>query len=134
MDWLQLLPLFGIGTILGGVVGGYFQSQFQHRTRVKEWEHELKKKRYLCINLLIITKLNIDKALPSLQLSRPEIQTEEDLDREILMEYNNSTLFASNRVIWAFKAFLANPNHNTYTILTIGMRRDLWGERSLWKK
>lgn len=128
MNWLELLSLLGLGGIIGGVIGSFFQSKFQHEKQLKEWEHELKKKRYLCINILLLTKIGIDKDLSFLKSNRPDITTQADLDKEIEMEFYNSFLFASADVIQALRMFRAQPSHTTYSAAAVAMRRDLWNK------
>jgi hypothetical protein len=45
---------------LGGLIGAFFQSRFEHRKHLNEQEHELKRKRYLNILVLMLTKLDPD--------------------------------------------------------------------------
>lgn len=129
MNWTELLPLLGIGGILGGIVGAYFQYKFQHRTQLKQYEYEVKQKRYFAINLFMLTKIDIQNGLIFLKNIRPDITTEEKLDKEIEMETLNTYLFASNDVINALMQFRKNPTYKEYYKTANAMRKDLWGKK-----
>lgn len=55
---LSILSVVGLGGLVGGLLGAYFQARFQFRVQIGQHEHELKQKRYLCILMLMLTKLN----------------------------------------------------------------------------
>jgi hypothetical protein len=131
----EILPLLGIGSILaaiigivGAVVGAYMQNRFQYRKQINEYEHDLKKKRYLAINILLLTKLNMKHRFEDLKRHRPHIQTENQLDKEIEMEYYNAFLFASDKVLWHFGIFVSDRSHESYHKMALAMREDLWGK------
>jgi hypothetical protein len=138
MDWNHLLPILGIGGIiaaligiLGAVVGAYVQSKFQYRKQLNEYEHDLKKQRYLAINILLLTKLDIKNRFESLKRKRPDITTEEELDKEIEMEYMNAFIFASDEVLWHFGLFVSDTSRKNYSYTTEAMRKDLWGKNEV---
>jgi hypothetical protein len=118
----------------GGIVGAYFQSMFQQRSSVKEREHELKRARYGCILILMLTKLDPDAGLPQLKLRRPELQSAADLDQELEVELLNSLLFASDATVESISAFIATPSKRTFHTAAIAMRKDLWGSKSKVKE
>ena len=137
MNWSQLLPLLGIGSILaaiigiiGAIIGAYMQNRFQYKKQINEYEHDLKKKRYLAINILLLTKLNIKHRFEDLKRHRPYIQTEDQLDKEIEMEYYNAFLFASDEVLWYFGIFVADQSRESYHSMALAMRKDLWTKNS----
>lgn len=130
MNLIQLLAALGIGGILGGFTGAYFQSKFQHQAKIKEWEHELKKKRYLCINILLLAKIDTSKDLKLLSNNRPDITSEAELDKEIQAEFLNSMMFANNEVVNKFAKFISDPDHVNYTSIVEAMRKDLWGDKN----
>jgi hypothetical protein len=129
MTWIELLPLLGLGGIIGGVVGAYFQYKFQHQTQLKQYEYEVKQKRYFAINLFMLNKLDIQNGLIFMKNIRPDITTEEKLDKEIEMETLNTYLFASNDVINALIQFRKNPTYKEYYQTANAMRKDLWGKK-----
>lgn len=131
MDLLQILPILGIGSVLGGLAGAFFQSRFQHQKQLKEWEHELKKKRYLSMNIFFLTKIDVEKGLPFLKNIRPDILTEVQLDKEIEVEFFNSLLFSSEKVINACTQFIKEPSYVEYCNVVFAMRKDLWGHKKV---
>jgi hypothetical protein len=133
MTWIELLPLLGIGGIIGGIVGAYFQFKFQHQTQLKEFEYKEKRKRYFCINMLLLTKLD-KNGLAKIKKHRPEMTTIEKLDDEIETELLNSYLFASNDVIKALIKFKNDASYDNYYQATNAMRKDLWGKKMIFEK
>lgn len=120
--------LAGIG--LGGVVGAYFQSHFERRRQVGQHQHELKQKRYFCIVMLLIAKLDPDDGVPKLRLHRPDLQTIADLDNELATELWNAHIFADDKVLETFSAFIRKPGRVAFLATVRAMRTDLWGKRS----
>lgn len=130
MDWLQILPVLGLGSLIGGVIGAFFQSKFQHQKQLKEWEHEVKRKRYFALNVLLITKIDVPSRIASLSNIRPDINTEEQMDKEIEVELLNAILFASDNVLKEIKDFIAKPSTLSYHNVAMAMRRDLWKKQT----
>jgi len=115
---------------LGGVLGAYFQARFQHRTQIGQLEHELKQKRYLCIMILMLTKLNPQVGLAKTRDIRPDLKSADDVDRELETELLNAYIFASDEVLEALAAFIRRPSRESFARAAAAMRRDLWGRRT----
>ncbi|WP_149697020.1 hypothetical protein [Chitinophaga sp. CF418] len=129
MNWPQIIPLL-LG-IVGGAIGAYFQSLFQHKKQMKENEYAVKRQRYFCINLLLLAKVDLPNNLQFLLAQRSDLTTEELLDKEIEVEYFNSFIFASDKVILGLQKFINSPSYDTYYFVCNAMRNDLWGNKIL---
>ena len=123
---VSLLMVLGIG----GVIGAYSQSLFQHRKGIKEQEHELKRTRYACILILMLTELDPRTGLRHMRESRPDLQDPSDIQKEIEVELLNSVLFAGDDVIKSISEFARNPTYSSYVKVATSMRRDLWGKKT----
>ena len=122
----QVVGLLGIGSVLGS----YFQLLFQRQKQVKEQEHELKRTRYGCILILMLTRLDSETGLPKARNFRPDLQNVEDVQKEIETELLNGVLFASDEVIKSMSAFIRNPSYSAYIKTATSMRKDLWGKKT----
>lgn len=123
---VTLLTALGIG----GILGAYFQSLFQHKREVKEHEHELKRKRYGCILILLLTKLDPETGLPHVERIRPDLKDVKDVEKEIETEMLNGVLFASDDVIKSMSEFVHQPTHKSYVRVATAMRKDLWNKKT----
>jgi hypothetical protein len=125
----NLVPLLtAIG--LGGLLGAYFQARFQRRAQIGQHEHELKQKRYLCILILMLTKLNPVVGLAKTRAIRPDLKTTEDIDDELLTELLNGFVYANDDVLRSLAEFIRTPDHQSFVRASVAMRKDLWGKRS----
>ena len=115
---------------LGSILGAFFQSRFEQQKQIKEQEHELKQRRYGAILILLLTKLDPKTGLAKTRAIRPDLQTLDDVEKEIETEFLHSVLFASDDVIRALAEFIQNPNHASYVKVAIAMRKDLWGKKT----
>jgi hypothetical protein len=125
-DILALITACGVG----GILGTYFQSRFQERNRIAQCEHEQKLRRYNCIILLMITKLNPDIGLPKMRAIRPDLNSIQDIDEELRTELLNAFVFAEEHVLKCLAEFIEQPNHNNLALVAVSMRRDLWGKKA----
>lgn len=114
---------------LGGILGAYFQSRFQHQKEVKEDIHQLKRARYGAILIQMLTVLD-PKHLPKMQKIRPDLASIEDVKEELKTEMLNSILFASDEVVKAMADFLSSPAHSSYIKTAATMRKDLWNSKT----
>ena len=57
---------------LGGIIGAYFQARFNEKTQRSQQQQELKQKRYLCILILMLTKLSPKIGMPKIRVIRPD--------------------------------------------------------------
>lgn len=124
----NLVPLLtAIG--LGGLLGAYFQARFQRRAQIGEHEHELKQKRYSCILILMLTKLNPMVGLAKTRAIRPDLKTTDDIDDELSTELLNGFVYANDEVLRSLAEFIRTPSHQSFVRASVAMRKDLWGKR-----
>lgn len=123
---ISLLTAIGLGSI----IGAFFQSRFEHRKQIREQEHELKRRRYGAILILMLTKLDPKTGLPHTRELRPDLQTIVDIEKELETELLNGFLFASDDVIKSMAEFIRTPSHSSYLKTVVSMRKDLWNRRT----
>jgi len=120
-----VLSLIGVSTIIGAI----FTYFFQKRKEIFMKESELKQKRYLCTILLMYAYLNKEE-LNSLQRVRPEIKNLTELRKELITEWVNSWIFASDNTLLAFKEFIESPSEKTFAKTVLSMRKESGGKNS----
>lgn len=130
VESLQIIVSLLVAIGIGGILGAYFQSLFQHQKEIKEHEHELKRRRYGCILILMLTKLDHKTGLPHIREIRPDLQDLNDIEKEIEVELLNGVLFASDDVIKSMSEFIRNPSYSSYIKTATSMRNDLWGKKT----
>lgn len=123
---VSLLAAIGVGSVFGA----YFQSLFQHQKQIKEHEHGIKRQRYGCILILMLTKLDPKTGLPHIREIRPDLHDLNDIEKEIEVELLNGVLFASDDVIKSMSEFIRNPSYSSYIKTATSMRNDLWGKKT----
>ncbi|MGQ0704182.1 MAG: hypothetical protein ACT4PM_13730 [Gemmatimonadales bacterium] len=126
---IALLPWFtvlGLGTILGA----FFQARFQQRSKIQRLEHDLKQKRYLCILILMLTKLNPEIGLKRVHAIRPDLKSLMDVEQELQTELLNGVIYAGNEVLKTLARFLMEPDQSRYVEVANAMRGDLWGKKA----
>jgi hypothetical protein len=64
--------------------------------------------------------------LEMLRKHRPEIKNTEDLERELQLEYHNAMIFASDALLDALAAFLAEKSPANWKAVARAMKRDLY--------
>lgn len=114
----------------GSVIGAFVQSRLDRQKHLNEQEHELKRKRYLCILILMLSKLEPATGIAQLTLRRPDLKNLDDLDAELRMELFNAVLFASDDVMTAMAEFVAAGGYPAYIRTAAAMRRDLWNKKT----
>lgn len=120
---LTAIGLVGIGGILKSVA-----DKIADVIKTKsDSKHSLKETRYKAILLLAYGYVNYEKENYSIVLQRPEIKTAERLYQEIVAEWTNMSLYASDAVILKMKIFLEKKDKNSYNELILTMRKDLYG-------
>ncbi len=112
---------------LGGVLGAYFQSRFQHKKDVEEDIHKLKRTRYGAIVILMLTILN-PESMSKTQQFRPDLKDVEAIKEEVKTEMLHGVLFANDDVVRAMAEFVKNPDSAAYVKAVSAMRKDLWGK------
>ena len=123
---ISLITAFGAGSVLTAFV----QSRLDRKKHLNEQEHELKRRRYLCILILMLSKLEPKTGVPHLALHRPDLRDLDDLDAEIRLELFNAMLFGSDDVIAAMADFIARTGYPAYIRTVTAMRRDLWNKKT----
>lgn len=127
---VSLVTALGVGSAVGAFFGAFFQSRFEHRKHLNEQEHELKRRRYLCILILMLAKLDPKTGLRHVHEHRPDLQDLDDLDTEIRTELFNAVLFASDDVVSSMADFIRKPEYGSYVSTAAAMRRDLWSKKT----
>lgn len=128
-DVLATAVSFVTAAGFGGVLGAYFQARFQRRSQIGQHEHELKQKRYLCILILMLAKLDRKTGIAKLGERRPDLKTPADLDHELSTELLNGFVFASSNVLESLADFIHAPSPDSFLRTATAMRADLWGKR-----
>jgi len=123
-----LSGITALSAIMGGIFGAYFQSRFQHNKEVEEDIHQLKRKRYGSILILMLTILDPERGLPKAQQFRNDLKNIEDFKEEVKTEMLHSVLFANDAVIKAMAEFVKNMDYVSYIKTVSAMRKDLWGK------
>jgi len=123
---ISLIAALGVA----GLVGAFFQSRFEQQKRLRQQEHELKRPRYLCIPILMLTKLDPAAGMRQVREHRPDLRDLDDVDAEIRTELLNAVLFASDDVIKAIAEFVRTPGYPSYIKSATAMRKDLWNKRT----
>jgi hypothetical protein len=124
---VSLITALGAGSVVGALV----QSRLERQKHLNEQEHDLKRRRYLCILILMLSKLEPKTGVPHLALHRPDLQGLDDLDAEIRLELFNAMLFGSDDVIAAMADFVASAGYPAYIRTVTAMRRDLWNKKTI---
>ena len=123
---VSLITALGAGSVVGALV----QSRLERQKHLNEQEHDLKRRRYLCTLILMLSKLEPKTGVPHLALHRPDLQGLDDLDAEIRLELFNAMLFGSDDVIAAMADFVASAGYPAYIRTVTAMRRDLWNKKT----
>jgi len=119
---VSMLTALGVS----GLLVAFFQHRFEHQKQVLGLEHDLKERRYKAINILMLTLLDPD-GLVHVKDHRPDLNSIDDIVKELRTEMLNSFLFASDDVIRSLTEFIAEPAHKRYIKAAVSMRKDLWG-------
>jgi hypothetical protein len=122
-----ITSLLGAGSV-GGIAGAFFQSHFKRRADLSKEQGDLKQKRYLCIILLMLTRLSPNTWFEKLKSIRPDLQNPNHIDDEIRMELANGIIYAGTDVLLYLGVFLATPTYKGFVDCVVAMRVDLWGK------
>src|SRR3989338_6417 len=107
---ISLISAIGIG----GIVGAYLQSRFQHQKEIKEDIHQLKRQRYGAILIQMLTILDPSHGLSKTQQFRPDLKDIDDFKEEVKTEMLNGVLYASDDVIKTKAEFINNATYPLY--------------------
>ncbi len=123
---ISVISLLGIG----GFFGAYFRILWERKSTFLLQKQKFKETRYKCIILLLRASLDFEKNRPKLHNhGREDIKTKEDLKDELVTEYENMILFASQEVLIEIHKFIRNPSQPNFIDIAVAMRKDLWGGR-----
>jgi hypothetical protein len=111
-----------------GFVGALFQARLDKRNRIDTVQNELKQKRYLCIAMLMLTKIQSQYGLEKITQFRPDLRNSSDIDNELLTELMNAFIFADQQVISSPAEFIENSMAENFLKVMTAMRRDLWNK------
>ena len=128
-DIISVIGLVGIGGLLKSTLDFFIDN----RKRKSETKHEFKQTRYKAIILQCYSLIYYDKEKNNLLNHRPDLKTKDDLYNEIYTEWINMTLYASDKVITSMKKFLEHPIQETFNMLILEMRKDLYSIRTRLK-
>lgn len=118
-----ILSGLGIGGLLGILVKSVLDKQQLRFTKGFDY----KEVRYKAIMILMWVALHpTPYELRMLRKHRPDIKNLSDLTNELNMELHNAMLFASNRVLKEFQAFLDNRTEEAWKSVTRAMKKDLY--------
>jgi phosphopantetheinyl transferase (holo-ACP synthase) len=119
------LALSSLG--VGGLLGVFAKSFLDKRQLKFSKVFEYKEARYKAITILMLTAVNPSKyELAQLKLRRPDMEGVEELNKELELEYQNAMLYASNKVLKNFEAFLTEKSLKNYRAVAQAMRKDLY--------
>jgi len=111
----------------GGLLGVFAKSFLDKRQLKFTKVFDYKESRYKAMSILMLTALNpSDYELAQLKMRRPDIRNVDDLDKELQLEYHNSMLFASDKVLRSFAVFLVEKTVTNYQAVAQAMRKDLY--------
>ena len=128
MDLATIATAVGMSSIVGSIVGFYARTLEIKFTKL----NEEKRKRYESIISFMIIYLdpeNIEHThfeKKEILMQRGKEEMYKYISRELVGNYHYAHLYASNRVLKAYKRFLDNPNEENYHLVARRMRRSLW--------
>jgi hypothetical protein len=120
---ISVLALLGIG----GVLGTYFRILWERQNVALLQKQEFKETRYKCIILLMLSFTDFEKQKVMLNAHGRNFQSIEELKDELIMEWHNMLLFASDEVLTTSHEFINNPTQESFQKVALAMRQDLWG-------
>lgn len=123
---ISLITALGVG----GVLGAFLKSKFDHQKEVNDDIHQLKRKRYGAILIQMLSIIDPDRGIKKAQEFRPDLKTLDDFKKEVEVEMLHGIVFANDDVIRKMSAFLRKPDHETYVQAAVAMRKDLWGKNT----
>ncbi|OFX44742.1 MAG: hypothetical protein A2X13_06260 [Bacteroidetes bacterium GWC2_33_15] len=124
----------GLGLIgIGGLLKVGFDYLIATKKAKTDAKQEFKEKRYKAIILLCYSLVYYDREKTTLIINRPDIQSKERLINEIMAEFINMSLYASDKVIYTMKKFIELQNNQALNNIALSMRKDLYGIRTKLK-
>lgn len=126
---INSIALVGIGSILKGLFD-FFAAIRKSKQDAKQLTKET---RYKAIILLCYSLVNYEKEEVNLIINRPDINSRERLLNEIIAEFINMSLYASDKVVLSMNKFIKNTTKETLGELAFSMRKDLYGIKTSLK-
>ena len=124
---LTALGLLGVG----GVVGTYLRILWERKKEAQLHKQDFKETRYKCVILLMYATLDFDKHGPLLRQHGRNFDDFDALHDELLTEWHNMILFASEDVLVKVHEFINTPSIESFRRSALAMRADLWGGGNL---
>jgi type II secretory pathway component PulJ len=112
---------------IGALISSSFQFWIDKAKSQRQKRDDFKETRYKAIVILMHSLLEFDLAKPMLEQHRKDLKNVEDLKYELLSEWRNMLLFASDGVLRAMKIFLKSPTEENFWRTGLEMRKDLYG-------
>jgi len=112
---------------LGAIVGSFFTALWERNNNIAMQKQEFKETRYKCIILLMLGLVDFNKERPKLIANGRNFSSIHELKEELITEWNNMMLFASDEALIALNSFIRSPNINSYRDCVLTMRKDLYG-------
>jgi hypothetical protein len=119
------LGLLGIG----GLISSYLTILWQRRSASQQKQEEFKFTRYKATIVLMFGFLQGAKSIQHLNQHGRSFQTKEEILEEVIVEWLNMVLFASDKVMRELQDFILEPSSENYFRAALAMRKDLWRGR-----
>ena len=123
---LAVIGLIGIGSIVPSIVTYIVGS----RKKKSDAKQELKEERYKVILLLCYAYGKYERVSTLVVVNRPNLSSKEELLNELMAEWANMAVYASDNLILKMKNLLEKRNTDTFNSLIIEMRKDLYGVKT----
>jgi hypothetical protein len=116
-----------ISFVFGTVLGTYLRIRWERSNAAQLQKQEYKTQRYKAIIILMYGLLDFDKSQAMLKAQGRFFNRSKDLVDELMVEWNNALLFASDNVLRTLNDFIKNPTQEKFRHGALAMREDLWG-------
>lgn len=124
MSYLSLI-ISSLG--VGGLLGVFAKAVFDKRQLRFSKVFDYKERRYQAIVIMMWAALDLSgKEIEELTKHRPDIADAKRLDRELELEYYNSTLYASAKVRRHLRTFIDDKSLDTWERTVAAMKKDLY--------
>jgi hypothetical protein len=114
---------------IGGVVSSYLTILWQRHSAFQQKKDEFKATRYKATVVLMFGYLQGAKSIEHLNQHGRAFKSKNEILEEVIIEWLNMVLFASDDVLKDLQEFILDPSSETYFRAALAMRKDLWGGR-----
>lgn len=115
---------------LGALIPKLFEVYSDEQKNKQQSRHEFKQVRYKAIILLMYAYLDFDKRNKFLLSQNRNFRGRDELKEELLTEWTNMVLYASDSVILAMRSFIEQPIENNFIAVSLAMRKDLYNVKT----